>query len=211
MDWFNCVIVGSGPAGVAAARRIEIPGTCIIDIGDMPLQVFPFPTLRDALDNGDEKALLGSHFEMLTNLVTQAQLHPKLRASALRFVMDGEPIRLCDAEGHITYGNGSHAVGGMSNVWGAQLLRYTDDDLAEAGQWPLKISELSKYYTDLETHIGTAGEIDDMYDFLGSVQPKMPAVPMVPAAKHLYNRYLSYNYHKMTLYINMFVLIIMAI
>ncbi|MDD2768531.1 MAG: GMC oxidoreductase [Methylococcus sp.] len=192
MDWFERVIVGSGPAGVAAARRMAGQGTCLIDVGDFPQQSFPHPSLQSALVGGDVEALLGRHWEMLANLIEPGCLHPKQRAAALRFVMQGVPFRVRDAAGEvIVHGAGSHAAGGMSNIWGAQLLRYTDDDLVDAGDWPYAISALEPYYADLETHIGISGQVDDMHGFLGGVIPAMPPVPMVPAAERLYANYLS--------------------
>lgn len=192
MDWFDRVIVGSGPAGVGAARRMQSRGTCLIDAGDMPKDEFPFPSLREALNTGDAKAVLGQNWEMLANLSEAGRLHLKLRATALRFVMQGEPFNVCDAYDQVLlHGAGSHAVGGMSNVWGAQLLRYTDDDLADAGDWPFRASILDEYYSDLEGHIGISGQIDDMHGFLGGLSPTMPPAPIGPAAKCLYARYLS--------------------
>lgn len=192
MDWFDRVIIGSGPAGVAAARRMEDGATCLIDVGDLPQNVFPFPSLRDALDCGEAEHILGMRWEMLANLVDPVQMHPKLRAAALRFVLRGEPVHIYGSSGEVLLNSkGSHAAGGMSNVWGAQLLRYTDEDLLEAGEWPFSTSALQPYYADLESHIGISGAIDDMQVFLGGAEPQMPPVPMVPAAEYLYRRYSS--------------------
>jgi choline dehydrogenase-like flavoprotein len=192
MDWFDCVIVGSGPAGVAAARRIEGRGVCMVDAGDQPLQSFPYSTLQAALSAGDVKAILGHHWEMLGNLVEPGSIHPKLRASSLRFVMGGEKFKVCDATGEaILYGAGSHAAGGMSNAWGAQLMRYTDADFAEAGNWPFGADLLEKYYVDLEEHIGISGQVDEMHEFLGAISNLLPPIPTVPAAARLLSRYLA--------------------
>lgn len=197
MDYFEHVIVGSGPAGVAAARRMQGHGTCLIDAGDRPQQSFQYPSLLGALEAGDVEALLGRHWEMLADLIEPGRLHPKLRAAALRFVMRGESFRVRDAAGEVVvHGAGSYAAGGMSNVWGAQLLRYTEEDLAEAGGWPFGISVLEAYYADLEAHIGISGQVDDMHGFLGGSIPTMPPVPMVPAAERLYTRYLSHRHNK---------------
>lgn len=190
MDWFEYAIVGSGPSGVAAGRRLAGRGVCIIDVGELPAAEFHYSTLASARISGDVQVLLGKHWEMLANLVEPGKMHPKLRASSLRHVMRGVPFRVRDAAGEtILHGAGSHAAGGMSNVWGAQLLRYTEADLKEAGGWPYKAAVLEKYYADLEEHIGIAGQADDMHEFLGSTLAMMPAAPIVPAAEHLLARY----------------------
>ena len=77
----------------------------------------------------------------------------------------------------------------MSNAWGAQLFRYTDADLAQAGDWPFGASALESYYADLEAHIGIAGLKDDMHEFLGDTACMLPPAPIVPAAQHLMSRY----------------------
>lgn len=190
MDWFNFVVVGSGPAGVAAARRLEGKGTCIVDIGMTPEQVFPHASLSEGLASGDIESMLGPHWEMLTNLVELGRVHAKLRAPGARYVASGQAFRVHDASGESCLcGAGSHAAGGMSNAWGAQLFRYNDADLAEAGDWPINADALETYYADIETHIGIAGEIDDMHDFLGETACMLPPTPIVPAADYLLARY----------------------
>jgi choline dehydrogenase-like flavoprotein len=194
MDCFDYVIVGSGPAGVAAARRLEGRGVCMVDAGEQPSQNFPYTTLRAALLAGDTKSLLGENWEMLGNLVEPNRMHPKLRAPALRFVMSGERFNVRDAKGEtILCGAGSHAAGGMSNAWGAQLMRYTDADLAEAGDWPFEAAALERYYVDLEEHIGISGQEDEMHEFLGAASRLLPPIPAVPAAACLYSRYLAHK------------------
>lgn len=190
MDWFDYVIAGSGPSGVAAARRLEGQCVCLVDAGELPNRSFPYPTLVSALAAGDTKSLLGEYWEMLANLAEPGRVHSKLRAPGLRHVMRGEHFRVRDAAGEtILRGAGSYAAGGMSNAWGAQLLRYTDADLAEAGDWPFGAAELEKYYADLEGHIGISGQVDDMHDFLGDTSPLLPPAPIVPAAEYLLSRY----------------------
>lgn len=192
MDCFDYVIVGSGPSGVAAARRLEGRGVCMVDASEQPIQNFPYTTLQAALSAGDTKALLGEHWEMLGNLVESDRLHPKLRAPALRFVMRGERFKVRDEKGEtILCGAGSYAAGGMSNAWGAQLMRYTDADLIGAGNWPFEAAALKKYYSDLEEHIGISGQLDEMHEFLGTTSKILPPIPAVPAAEHLYSRYLA--------------------
>lgn len=190
MNFFEHVIIGSGPAGVSAALKLEGLSTCIVDVGDEPSSVFPFSSLGEALSKGQVGELLGEHWEMLSNLADPVRCHPKLRAGAIRHVMQGEPFQVIGADGKLCVrGRGSFAAGGMANAWGAQLLRYTEDDLAEAGDWPISASDLTRHYADLEAHIGISGELDDMSSFLGSTGALLPPTPSVPAADHLLSRY----------------------
>lgn len=190
MDSFNFVIVGSGPAGVAAARRLEGRGTCIVDVGMTAEQDFPYASLGEGLAAGDFASMLGPRWEMLGNLVEPERLHAKLRAPGVNYVARGQTFRVHDAFGKVSVvGAGSHARGGMSNAWGAQLFRYSAADLAEAGGWPVNVGALTSHYTDLEAHIGIAGKIDDMYSFLGATTGMLPPAPLSPAAHHLLARY----------------------
>jgi choline dehydrogenase-like flavoprotein len=189
MDLFEHVIVGSGPAGVAAARQLERSKTCMVDVGQEPTSVLSQTSLANTLSSGDG-SLLGTKWEMLANLVDSMRFHPKLRASAVRHVMQGEPYDVAGAAGQLLVrGRGSFAAGGMANVWGAQLLRYNSKDLLYAGDWPIDANDLEPYYADLEAHIGISGAIDDMHTFLGDAYNLQPPVPMVSAACHLMKRY----------------------
>jgi choline dehydrogenase-like flavoprotein len=190
MDWFDYMIVGSGPAGVAAARRLEGKGVCIADVGTTPELEFPYVSLGEGLASGNIESMLGANWEMLANLVKLGQVHAKLRAPGVRYVASGKTFRVNDASGDICLrGAGSHAAGGMSNAWGAQLFRYNDADLAEAGNWPIDAGTLETYYADLEAHIGIAGEVDDMQSFLGKTIGMLPPAPIAPAADYLLARY----------------------
>lgn len=192
MDWFERVIVGSGPSGIGAALWMEENGTCILDAGDSIDHDFPFSSLQEAIDKGAGAELLGPDWEMLQHLADPSRTHIKLRSAGLSFVMGGDAFRVEDLRGTLlNRGAGSLAAGGMSNVWGGQLLRYTDADLVEAGGWPFTSAVLNKYYPDLERHIGISGQVDDMQEFLGDGIPLLPPTPMVPAAEQLYRRYRS--------------------
>lgn len=194
MVLFNFVIVGSGPAGIAAARRLEGEGTCIVDVGQTTKQAFPYTSLSEGLAAGDFEAMLGKNWEMLANLAEPGRVHPKLRASGVRYVANGKIFSVYDASGtSYLKGAGSYAAGGMSNAWGAQLFRYNNADLVEAGDWPIDADALEVYYEDLERHIGIAGTVDDMYSFLGETKCMLPPAPITPAASYLLARYKAHR------------------
>lgn len=190
MDSFDYLIVGSGPAGISAALKLEGYSTCVIDPGEEPRAEFPFDSLNEALASGDPRNALGERWQMLANICDPMARHPKLRFEALRHVMEGEPYSAYGPSGELlVHGRGSFAAGGMANAWGAQLLRYTAADLAEAGGWPIQAADLEPYYRELEAHIGLSGAQDDLADFLGDTIQLQPAIPLAPAAGYLLRRY----------------------
>lgn len=190
MESFDVIIAGSGPAGVAAARRLAGRDVCVVDVGDRPAGAFPYTTLRDALDKGDQQALLGPGWEMLANIVDPLALHSKLRSAGTRYVASGRRFVLTGQSGETCLvGAGSHAAGGMSNAWGAQLFRYGDKDLDEAGGWPISAADLETQYDDLERHIGISGACDAMSGFLGRAESLLPPPPLAPCAACLLSRY----------------------
>lgn len=190
MRSFEHVIVGSGPAGVAAARVLNGPGTVLIDAGEEPRGDFPFVTLEEALAAGDPRAVLGPGWEMLGNIPDRSAHHPKLRAHGIRHVAGGEPFVVTGPAGMtVVRGRGSHATGGFAGAWGGQLLRYTQADLAGCGDWPIGAGQLDPHYNALERHIGIAGAEDDAAEFLGRAAALMPPTPQVAVASALLRTY----------------------
>lgn len=187
---YNYLIAGSGPAGVAAARMLANSGTCILDAGESASPSFTFASLGEALAEGNVRSLLGERWEMLANIVNAHARHSKLRALDLRRLANGEPFQVRDGSGQILIeGNGSYAVGGLSEAWGAQLFRYLERDLHDMGNWPFGAEMLAPYYDDLEEHIGISGVCDDIYNFLGPVKTLLPPPPIVPGAAYLLSKY----------------------
>jgi choline dehydrogenase-like flavoprotein len=187
---YDHVIVGSGPAGIAAALQLEKFNSCILDVGHEPASIFSNASLSQALHKGDASVILGDKWQMLDNLADPLRYHPKLRASALQHVMQGESFNVFGGYGQrLICGRGSFAAGGMANAWGAQLLKYTQEDLAEVGDWPIAVTDLSKYYTELQDRIGFSGSVDDMNFFLGEAGNLLPPVPLVPVAEYMLTKY----------------------
>jgi len=197
MDFFEHIIIGSGPAGVSAALKLEGPNTCVVDVANKPASDFPYSNLKEALASGQTENILGNHWEMLSNLSNPLHCHPKLRAQTIRHVMQGEEFQVTDSANKLlVQGRGSFAAGGMANVWGAQLLRYNDDDLSEVGDWPILASELTRHYNDLESHIGISGVEDDMSPFLGPTNDLLPPIPGVPVANYMLDKYYARRSYK---------------
>ncbi len=197
MESFEHVVIGSGPSGTGALLRLNKKGTCIIDIGEKPRHSFPYETLAQGLEAKVPEKLLGENWEFMANLQKADHIHPKLRADALRHVMSGEFYSVFDETGtNLVNGHGSHALGGMANVWGGQLLRYLPEDFENHDKWPLCVKELSPYYDLLEKEIGISGKNDALAFYLGQSDHLLPPVPMVSSASQLLKRFESLKNHR---------------
>ena len=188
MDYVDYLIVGSGAAGVAAAWSLRDKNVAIFDVGRLPNGVLECASKSSLLATGSAQAVLGEHWEMLDTLHHTQLKPPKLRAQLLQHIANGESATVAYQPNQQVIINGSYAQGGLANAWGAQLLRYTQKDLDECGDWPITADDLAKYYELLEQHIGISGEADDMVGFLGPTQGLLKPIPILPLTQHLLSR-----------------------
>lgn len=154
----HCVI-GSGPAGVAAAAALIGRGfrVTMLDAGG-ELE----PDLKTLA------ARLGTRHPDTWNAGDRAGL-----AGPLRYNSEGTPLKLAfgsdfvyrdvdalqpvSALGVDAYR--SLAKGGLSVLWGAAVLPYTDADL---GHWPLTAGDLAPHYRSALALTGLSAQADDL-------------------------------------------------
>jgi choline dehydrogenase-like flavoprotein len=118
-------IIGSGPAGIACASALLKRGCYVtmLDVG-VVIDDYPAPELSSPLNFSDSKKLsLGSDYvyqEVAQHFLIKADKHVGCLAS--------------------------FSKGGFSNVWGAFVGVYHQDDIAD---WPIGIEQLNKYYPEI--------------------------------------------------------------
>ena len=183
---FDVIVVGSGPAGVFAARELRPLKVLMLDVGhEASGERLPPENLHVLRTRTDlTRPLLGDRFESLHN-IDLSYLSPKLKAPLMRFVTetpDGEEGMLPEGFTAVR----SFAKGGLANAWGAGVFRYDDRDLAD---FPVASAALEPFYDDLTRHLGVSGEADDLTTFFGSTSDLQPPLPLSRLAARFLSGY----------------------
>jgi len=137
-DERQVVIIGSGPAGAAAARELVLLG-------------IPVTMLESGTDfqNG---LLIRSGGKNLFRRV------PPLGEDG-KHIVSGDPRTLCYAK---------HAPGGLSNNWTGAVPRFAPEDFTEGERldqryvWPITYSELAPYYEKVERYMTITADPRDV-------------------------------------------------
>ncbi len=184
---YDVVVVGSGPGGTATALGLSGHGLKVglVDVGYEPQEVEWPNSFDDALIAPTDwrSHLLGEAFEYLEALHNDVSM-AKFRAPFQAFVTKN--MELTPVRGHGFTALVSHAMGGLANLWGAQMLRYDDEDLAE---FPITAKSLAPHYDVIEQEMGISGSNDDLTRFYGKDPNLLPPLKLNPNASDLLHRY----------------------
>jgi choline dehydrogenase-like flavoprotein len=183
MALFDAIVVGSGPAGVMAARALQGKRVLVLDAGNQP-PVLPGTGAGLYEDRQRQPdlfpLLIGEKFESLHNLYRDP-VSLKLKSPLMRYIIDGaeslSPVRSRDFHAVI-----SLAAGGLANAWGAGVYRFTPRDLEG---FPVSLAELDPFYDDLTRHIGVSGTNDDLTPYFGLASELQPPVELSRFASDL--------------------------
>lgn len=151
-------VIGSGPAGVAAASALIAAGrrVTLLDAGLIAApeqEQLRFRMAQSEPEHWSDEDVKASR----TNLTADGNVSFKLSLGS------DHPYRRIAGEDLIDYGDlavrGSFARGGLSDVWGAALLPYVASDI---GPWPITTADLSAAYAAVMRMIPVAGVHDDL-------------------------------------------------
>ena len=198
---FDVIIVGSGAAGTFSAFSLRGLKTLVLDVGHTPAAESISGNLYD-LENKEAlfDKIIGDRFESLHDIEFR-KLTPKAKAPLMRYVIR-EPEcapRIHSQEFSPTV---SFAEGGLANIWGAQVYRFTDEDLKG---YPLSSEELEPFYDELIKHIGISGSDDDLAPFVGDTSGMLPAVKPGKIGAEILRRYRQKSpfFHKNGVYLGL--------
>lgn len=153
------LVVGSGPAGVAASAALLGRGlrVTMLDAG-IELEAAVRKGLEEARGRPYERWDPAFIARIREGVGADLSGIPEKRAFGSRFhVQDVErftlhPTREMEAVSSL-------AQGGLSNVWGAAILPYSEADLAG---WPLRLAELAPHYESVMALFDACGAPDDL-------------------------------------------------
>ncbi len=161
-------VIGSGPASVSAAQALLLKGHKVkmLDVGyelesnrqelASKLRLTPFENwLSEDLDPLREN--MAPDVKGLPQKLTFGSDYP--------FRAPSEFVQLEQTNSDIL---ASHARGGLSNVWGANLLPFIQADIDD---WPISLRELAPYYKAVLNFVSFSGPRDD----LTAIFPAVPA------------------------------------
>ena len=154
------VIVGSGPAGIAAAHALADAGkeVAIMDVGK---------TLEPDLDKLRHKMALQDHRSWSDEDIKKIEGTRSSRKEAIHTKLSYGSSFATDTDPEISgiawrYKNGfsiSHARGGLSNIWGSAILPYRQEDIQD---WPISIADLEPHYAAVMRFVPGVTYDDDL-------------------------------------------------
>jgi len=152
-------IIGSGPAGVACAKALLARGANVLmlDAG-IELETERANIVRELA----QKKPPAWPRDQIAAL--QSDLAADVTGVPLKLLFNSdfpyrETVEKIPWRGRGIAFQPSLAFGGLSNVWGAAMLPYRDDDISD---WPIKNSDLAQHYRAITELTGFAAQRDDL-------------------------------------------------
>lgn len=136
----DAVVIGSGPAGAAAARALTTRGRTVVMI-----------------DVGHDLPRIAPHGPPVTAPVIEASGFGRKLAFGSDYPYRPVPGR--ELLGNDTDTGPSYALGGYSSVWGATMLPLDVEDLSD---WPIGVPDLAESYREVATYVPMAASPDGL-------------------------------------------------
>ena len=157
------IVVGSGPSGVAAAMSLVQRGhkVTILDVG---------LTLEDSRAAAVERVRNIPINEWTETLLSPFldKSDPDVRGLPKKLVYGSDyPFRAPDSATPVKLEGvdilASHARGGLSNVWGANLFPFLAQDIDD---WPIGLAELEPYYRAVTDYVDVSATDDELAELM---------------------------------------------
>lgn len=149
-------VIGSGPAGISAAVALLERGfkVTMLDVG------LTLESEREALVN---KRSESTEFKEMVKLGSQPTSKgvPEKKVYGSTFHFDGVEKHQPKENHPDVILKASYAKAGLSNVWGAAVLPYTDQDISS---WPISSEELTPHYKAVHGFMPLSADKDDLIE-----------------------------------------------
>jgi choline dehydrogenase-like flavoprotein len=153
------VVIGSGPAGAAAAHALCDAGlsVTVLDAGDRiePGKMDLFDALARSEPARWPPGLARRARDAFPADVRHVPLKPAF-SSLFPYVIDDPDLPLVNSDSDAL---SSLAYGGLSNAWGASMLPYRQRDIED---WPISLDELRPHYEAVQRFVPVAAESDEL-------------------------------------------------
>lgn len=155
----NVVVIGSGPAGAAAARALCDAGlrVTVLDAGDTieSGRMQPFEELAGSEPEHWPPELSRRARSAFPADVKHVPLKPAY-GSLFPYVLNDRDLPMDNRNSEVL---ASLAYGGLSNAWGASVLPFRQADIED---WPISLKELEPHYEAVQRFVPVAAERDEL-------------------------------------------------
>ncbi|MEZ5778811.1 MAG: GMC oxidoreductase [Paracoccaceae bacterium] len=155
------IVIGSGPAGVSAARALLARGRKVLMLDGGKVLEDEAVERRDALARLDPHQWNQSARDgwMARQFASPAG---QVRRYGSDFAMEAATATFHEPPDWMAL-RASRAAGGLSNLWGAAILPYRQQDMAG---WPITAEDLAPHYRATAKFLPVAGRVDDLSNLL---------------------------------------------
>ena len=152
-------MIGSGPAGIAAAKAITATGRTVIllDVGGEiePERMQPFDSLAQSAPTAWPAGVVDHLCGAFPAGIKNVGLKPAF-GSLFPYAVDDVDLHVARDQAEAMP---SLARGGLSNVWGAAILPFRASDIAD---WPISVGDLDPHYDSVLRFVPLSGERDEL-------------------------------------------------
>lgn len=185
----DCIVVGSGPAGVNAAAPLVESGwnVTMLDVGNEPrrddprIPSRPFSEIRHS-DFDQHRYFLGDRFEGIP--LGKVRIGAQLTPARQYVVADVERLMPTNSESFSALE--SLALGGLGSAWGANVFPFNDDEFARMS---LRRCDFDRHYEAVARRIGVSGSYDDLTPLMGGYPSMMPPLGIDSNAERILASY----------------------
>jgi choline dehydrogenase-like flavoprotein len=159
----SSVVIGSGPAGAAAARALVDAGNhvTVLDAGDTieSGRMEAFDELATSEPESWPPIAVQDARSAFQVTAKKVPLKPAYGSLFPYAIDDVDLPVLCEGAETLP----SLALGGLSNSWGASMLPVRRHDISD---WPVSLDELAPHYEAVLRFVPLAGEYDELSEML---------------------------------------------